>query len=262
MPTTYAHDAFGKIVYQKLPEEMKQIIGNERTAYLIGLHGPDILFYNRPFCKNPISQKGHEMHEELASVFFSACKKKYMEEESEILLAYMFGFVCHYMLDSTCHPYINEYIEKTGVSHDEIETEFDRELMERNNRNPFRFHPSDSVHLEKETIREIANAMSDLSECQVRHCLKAMKFYTNITVCSNCFKRNFLLNMARFTKASDAIQGRIIKKKKSKRCEESNQMLLHLFRLAVPETVTVMEDFYNTITDMDYLNYRFERNYK
>lgn len=75
MPTTYAHDAFGKIVYQKLPEEMKQIIGNERTAYLIGLHGPDILFYNRPFCKNPISQKGHEMHEELASVFFSACKK-------------------------------------------------------------------------------------------------------------------------------------------------------------------------------------------
>ena len=45
MPTTYTHDAFGKAVYQKLPEEIKQVIAGHKMAFLIGLHGPDLLFY-------------------------------------------------------------------------------------------------------------------------------------------------------------------------------------------------------------------------
>ena len=25
------------------------------------------------------------------------------------------GFICHYILDSECHPYVTQMIEKTGV---------------------------------------------------------------------------------------------------------------------------------------------------
>ena len=75
MPTTYTHDLFGKAVFQKLPEEIRKIIHRNKTEYLIGLHGPDILFYYRPFHRNEVNQTGHRMHEEIAADFFRHCKR-------------------------------------------------------------------------------------------------------------------------------------------------------------------------------------------
>ena len=46
MPTTYAHDLFGKKIYHKLPKEMQMVIQRNVNLYRIGLHGPDILFYH------------------------------------------------------------------------------------------------------------------------------------------------------------------------------------------------------------------------
>ena len=131
MPTTYTHDVFGKMVYQKLPENLKEIVEEHMNAYRIGQHGPDILFYYHLFHENPVNQKGMAMHEQIAASFFRKCKEYCQETGDEEALAYVFGFICHYMLDSTCHPYIAKYMEKTGARHDEIETELDRYLMER-----------------------------------------------------------------------------------------------------------------------------------
>ena len=36
MPTTYAHDLFGKKVYKLLPEEMKRVVYRNRDLYRIG----------------------------------------------------------------------------------------------------------------------------------------------------------------------------------------------------------------------------------
>ena len=36
--------------------------------------------------------------------------------------------------------------------------------------------------------------------------------------------------------------------------------LLELFRLAIPETLTVLEDFYNTLGEAEEISGRFERN--
>lgn len=44
MPTTYAHDRFGREVYEQLPANLKKIIRENKKLYLIGLHGPDIFF--------------------------------------------------------------------------------------------------------------------------------------------------------------------------------------------------------------------------
>lgn len=46
--------------------------------------------------------------------------------ESSREYAYLMGFVCHFILDSECHPYVEEYIEKSGVQHLEIEEEFEK----------------------------------------------------------------------------------------------------------------------------------------
>lgn len=60
MPTTYAHDLFGKEVYRRLPADMKAVIRRHGELYRIGLHGPDILFYYM-VSKNPVSQFGVQM---------------------------------------------------------------------------------------------------------------------------------------------------------------------------------------------------------
>ena len=59
MPTTYAHDLFGKMVYHRLDPEIQEKIKKYQTTYQIGLHGPDILFYVRPFHKNRFNQMAH-----------------------------------------------------------------------------------------------------------------------------------------------------------------------------------------------------------
>lgn len=45
MPTTYAHDLFGKRVYRKLSAKLQHLIRSNGNLYRIGQHGPDILFY-------------------------------------------------------------------------------------------------------------------------------------------------------------------------------------------------------------------------
>ena len=47
----------------------------------------------------------------------------------EKLLAYLLGFGCHYLLDSACHPYIEDMAAKEVITHTLLEKEFDRTLM-------------------------------------------------------------------------------------------------------------------------------------
>ena len=261
MPTTYTHDVFGKMVYQKMPENLKEIAANHINSYRIGQHGPDILFYYHLFHANPVNQTGIEMHEEIAAPFFRKCKKYCQETGDEEALAYVFGFICHYMLDSTCHPYITKYMEKTGARHDEIETELDRCLIKKSGKNPFRFKPAASLKASKESVRAIS-AVLELPEKTVRKSINSLKFYTGITVCHRFPKRMFLLWGMRLLGAYDSIQGHIMRRKPLRRCEQSTEELLELFRLAIPETLTVLEDFYNTLGEAEEISGRFERNYE
>ena len=44
MPAAYAHYVFGKKVYAMLPKREKELICEGKDAFLLGLHGPDLLF--------------------------------------------------------------------------------------------------------------------------------------------------------------------------------------------------------------------------
>ena len=139
MPSTYAHYLFGKEVYKNLGDNIKNMINQNKELYLIGLHGPDILFYYKPLQSNSINKFGYGMHEKIASVFFE--KSNHIianSKDSDGQKAYILGFICHYMLDSECHKYIGEKMASSGVSHAEIEVEFDRYLLVLEDKNPIK----------------------------------------------------------------------------------------------------------------------------
>lgn len=263
MPTTYTHELFGKMVYQKLDEALQEIIMLNKMEFTVGLHGPDILFYTRPFHKNRINELGQRMHSEEAAGFFEKGRALYLRTKNEGVLSYLFGFVCHFMLDSTCHPYIGAYIERTGATHEEIETELDREMMVTTGKNPFFYHPSKVIRAERKCVENIAAVFEEegISAKEIAHTLAALKFYTNLTVCPTELKRKLILSSAQASGIYRMVQGRVIRKNPLPVCAESTRELVNLFKLAIPETVTVMEDYCRSIENGEELNYRFYRNY-
>lgn len=188
MPTTYTHDLFGKQVYRKLPEEIRQIIRQNGNLYRIGLHGPDILFYYF-ISKNPVTQFGVDMHREKARAFFEQGMQRVRETENNRLLAYLLGFGCHYLLDSTCHPFVNEMEEAGVISHSVLEKEMDRTLMLETGKDPYSYRPSDCIVPKYSYAATIHKAMPLVKTVNIYMSLKMMKAFTNLLICNDGGKR-------------------------------------------------------------------------
>ena len=146
MPSTYAHRRFGADVLQQLPAALQDQIGKNRALFDVGLHGPDLLFYYHAAKSNPVSALGNAMHEQSGRVFFERARGVVRQaKDRDAALAYALGFVCHFALDSTCHPYVEAYTRQSGVSHCEIETEFDDMLLRRDGHDPKSFFTASHI---------------------------------------------------------------------------------------------------------------------
>ena len=115
MPANYTHYRFAGDVLSKLPKDVADKI-TDKSLYLIGCHGPDILFFYKGYKTNKVNTIGFEMHKEVARDFFQRARNL-IETSSCTALArsYVAGFVTHFALDSSCHGYVNS-LEKQGVS--------------------------------------------------------------------------------------------------------------------------------------------------
>ena len=145
MPAIITHDLFGEAVY----EGDAYFIGidpEQRFAFLLGNQGPDPLFYARA---NPSISEfallGSIMHsrdtDKILMAFHDALDTL-TPDEKPVGRAYLLGFLCHYLLDSTVHPlvYANQYAlcdagvegltRKNGNEiHAVIESEFDEVML-------------------------------------------------------------------------------------------------------------------------------------
>lgn len=126
MPDFYAHQVFGKLVYQALPENIQTLLEPQKTAWRCGLYGPDPLFFYHPLKANPVSREGHILHRLPPGIvlerFHDMVKHPYA-------LGYSAGFLCHYILDTVCHPIVNKAASGYHLKHTMIEGAFDRALV-------------------------------------------------------------------------------------------------------------------------------------
>ena len=109
MPSFYAHNRFGKEVCKELPKEIRQIIQEYPSAYKAGLQGPDSLFFYRPFLPCHINTLGHAQHKQPFLPFLETVRSSIRKKGRHCPeYAYLLGFICHFMLDSEAHTYVNE----------------------------------------------------------------------------------------------------------------------------------------------------------
>lgn len=136
MPSSYAHYRFGVWGYSQLPEEIRKTVQRFRQLYDVGLHGPDLFFYYQPLFHTKMGNLGHTYHAVNGREFFEAAAARLRENPSEGATAYLFGLLCHFALDSSCHPMIRATAAEGKAGHTELETEFDRHLLALDGKNP------------------------------------------------------------------------------------------------------------------------------
>ncbi|MDD6032035.1 MAG: zinc dependent phospholipase C family protein [Oscillospiraceae bacterium] len=261
MPAAYAHYTFGKKVFKELPQPVRALIGRSalhKKLFAIGLQGPDILFFYHPWCKNRVNTLGNEIHRQPAADFLDSARSRLGDPPDEALLCYLLGFVCHFTLDSQCHPYIARRMTQTSVTHHQIESEFDRMLMEEDDRNPMTFNPAAYASPDPEACCVIAGAYEDISAHQVSDALKGMILVRDILTGRTAPKRMVVGGLTGLT----PLKGLALPQTPNPRCLASNRELHWLYDSAVREGAALVLEFYQLAYNGASLPQRFLRNFE
>ncbi len=135
MPACLTHFTFANEVLKRLEEPAL-----DPCAYAWGAQGPDFLFCHRYFQAalqkglGSLREYGSALHKTPPSRTLSAMRDFLAQHPDPSYRWYMRGFLCHYALDSTAHPYINARAEELAAQrppenpstmHGEIEAALD-----------------------------------------------------------------------------------------------------------------------------------------
>lgn len=103
MPDVVLHAVFGRDVRALLPNQVRNTM--EDIPYTFALFGPDVWFLYEPWKRR--EGRGRRMHTTKPGAFLMALADRSRQSaHPEALFSYLAGFLCHYALDTTVHPYI------------------------------------------------------------------------------------------------------------------------------------------------------------
>lgn len=260
MPAGYAHFDFGQQVYSQLDQALQDRLKPHMDLYNIGVHGPDILFYHKALQKNAIKDLGFSMHRKEAYEFFRDAKHIIIHSlYREDSFAYICGFITHFVLDSECHGYIGEQEKELDMTHSEIESEFDREILIQQDKDPLRTSLTPHIHPSIEVAQVIAPFFM-LNDKDINKSLKDLLFYLGMLKAPGHIKRSFVLLAMKVAGIYQKYKGLMINYEKNEKSRECIDELIHKKNNAVKLAVKLIQEYSEHLND-DYLNERFKRTY-
>ncbi len=124
MPYNFTHALVGLTALKKTNPQARALIDAHRGEFLIGTMGPDPYFGDsrpKPLfvpCREELADRLHSLD---ARKVFGAMFA--LSRNDDVLTAYTLGFLCHFILDTTAHPYIEARFP--GKAHTPAEIQFD-----------------------------------------------------------------------------------------------------------------------------------------
>lgn len=113
MPAVLTHDFFGRDAYGIVASLLGFSTDDERDAFQLGNQGPDPLFYlvvdPRMGKHDRVGDLMHHSRPARLLCAFHDALDMLSEHDRKVGEAYVAGFCCHYLLDSTMHPLIFFY---------------------------------------------------------------------------------------------------------------------------------------------------------
>lgn len=262
MPTTYTHYKFGKDVLCTLPRTLEKSIEENRELFDIGLHGPDILFYYKALLPNPVSAQGYELHEKVAADFFNRARDIIEHSKNKAAArAYIYGFICHYALDSECHSYIEKIVQTKGISHSEIEMEFDRLLLVDDHINPISHLSTNHVHATQKNAEIIAPFFEDLTVNITRKALKSMITCHKLMLAPQAAKRKLIFGALKITGNYKSMSGMVMSEEPNPLCADYCLLLKKLYAGAVPLAAGLIMNYQKTLFQNTPLPERFNQTF-
>lgn len=241
MPAAYTHYRFGRDVLRLLPPEKRQIIASHRALYDIGLHGPDIFFFYRPLTDNAVARMGHSLHRQTGATVLRRMAALLAQAPSEAATAYLYGFLCHFALDSACHGYVGQ-MEALGVGHSLLETQLDRSYLVEDRLDPERVNPTGHLRPSPEAARVIAAFFPQVTEREVEASVRDMIRVQQLLLPTSHAKRTMLQGAARLLK-KDYVAGMVMPARESLACRQMVVRLRAMYEEALPVAVSLIEDF-------------------
>jgi hypothetical protein len=175
LPGFTTHYLFGVKAYNNLPNTyLKHVISKYRWLYQLGLQGPDIFFYNVPILRHrDYRNVGSYMHDYHVNAFFcnylAALSEISSRQQREQAVSYYAGFLCHYVADSICHPYVYGRIQyeaegKRGQFHGlhaQLENDIDMLLLRKfKQKKPSEFNQAATICLNGQETQFISRFLS------------------------------------------------------------------------------------------------------
>ena len=261
MPTTYAHWRFGDKCIRMLPDDLQNIILNNRAIFDYGVHGPDIFFYYNCLKYNEVNRYGSAMHDIPYKDTLAQIKKNFKKTENkDMALSYLLGFTCHFTLDSYCHGFIEKVDETMPYSHGKIESQFDRYLLIKDGFNPVTKSVTDMFHPDKKMAKVISGLFNKFDEDIIYKTLKDQKLYLNLLKDNSDIKRFFLTTAMDIAKVP-SFKDLLITKENVEELKPVNIRLNKYFDMALKHYPVLADSLIGYLSDKNELNTYFKHNF-
>ena len=261
MPATYAHYYFGEQVLNNLPQEYKEMVKKYRSLFDVGVHGPDIFFYYEGYKSNDVVKFGNEMHKIPAKYFFERCKKEYLSHnEKQEMMAYILGFLAHFALDSAAHSYIERKREVAKISHNKVESEYERHLIVKSGYSPTKYDRTQSL---KPSARnaQIISYFFDFDQETIYKTLKWQVLILKALSAPNKAKKLFIDTVVNVAKISSDTKDLVILEYEDSRCKDSNIRIDKYREYAVILYGELFNNLINYFEDKEELSPYFEHHF-
>ena len=241
MPSHYAHYRFGASAMSAMPPEVRRNVQRFRQLYDVGLHGPDIFFYHNIFLKDNTANPAKKYHRQTGREFFTRVCKRIRLEPSEGAMAYLYGVLTHYCLDTACHPYIHTITADAAIGHTELETEFDRFLLTKDGKKPpHTFDCSPHMKLTRGECVTAAEFYPDVTPAMVNRSIRGMAACVKFLASPTGFRRNMMNGAISLT--GGAFDQFIMSRQPNPRCCHLNEDLMALYDQALERFPRLLEE--------------------
>ncbi|NLY82608.1 MAG: zinc dependent phospholipase C family protein [Clostridiales bacterium] len=252
MPAHYAHYYFGTKVISSASQEIKNIVNtniNTIDSFMLGLHGPDILFFYKPYKRNPINTEGTLIHRAAGKDFFNRVLPYVKSNSSPENLSYLLGFMCHFMLDNACHPLVNEYMNKKDLSHSTVEMELDSYIIRIKGKDPLLINQLSHVQSNIVLGKIVSPFYKTTTPKTLCYSITSMKRILNILTSSSASKRNFAKQALKAFKQYESRGGMIVTSVPNPKSIDSSRELFEALTRTVNKTNKELDYLLTCISD-------------
>lgn len=247
MPSNYAHYRFGTELIEKMEPEQRRTVRRFRQLFDMGLHGPDLFFHHDPFLQTSVRKLGEKYHSQTGKAFFERVCRSVRMNPSEGAMAYLYGVLAHYALDSLCHPFVNQMVDEGKGGHNEIETEFDRFLLETDGKNPpYLQDISAHISLTQGECETVALFYPPVGSGAIGRCVKNMAAHVRFFVIPQGVRRD--LTRKTLEQVMPKAAGLLMTVHPNRKCVALNKPLMERYQKALERYPVLLEQIHGHMT--------------